>query len=186
MGERPYTEKQKRFMKVKTKDFSKEELDFLRVMLLPRSKYLPETEEGCFAYAREIVKDELFEKLKALIAEIKGRFGIDECVWKEGDHYARLYYKMKKAGRTFCMFTLDYDRFFLAVYFNGKEREAFEAERENFPREIIQWPYDVCMVKANGSKCVYFDIEEEKVCEAVMNIVLPFKARFYEKGAGKK
>ena len=42
MSERPYTEKQLRMIEVKKKLKTPKELDFLRRMLLPRTKYVPE------------------------------------------------------------------------------------------------------------------------------------------------
>ena len=107
--------------------------------------------------------------------EIELRFGVKERTWSAGDRFARLYCRLKKNGRTFCAFALDADKFYLAVYFNAEERRRFETVRNDFSREVIQWPYDFCPVRANGIQCVYYHLQDDRVKEHIFSL-LAFKA----------
>lgn len=185
MGERPYTYGQKRLLKVNRAKLDEKELDFLRICLLPRTKYLPDTEEERQRYAIEVVQEKTYAEMLALVAEIETRFGTDTRVWSAGDRMFRLFYRLKKNGRTFCAFALDHDKFYLAVYFNAEERARFEDVCDAFPRAEIRWTYDLCPVKANGTKCVYFNLRDEKVKCAVFS-VLAFKAKQGIGADGKK
>lgn len=181
MSERPYTEAQLRFIKVKKKEFTEKDFDFLRRMLLPRVKYLPDTEDECFALAQEILGEEKYAKMRALLAEVEERYQTEGRVWSAGDHFAKLYCRVKKFGRTFCAFNFLVEDLYLSVYFNAAERDRFEEERENFPRAEICWTYDICATMANGIKCVRFNILDEVVCKHVFAL-LDFKLRIAAKG----
>lgn len=176
MSERPYTEKQLRMIEVKKKLKTPKELDFLRRMLLPRTKYVPDTEEECRALAEEILTAERYTLFLALAKEIEERYAAKEHLWSAGEGKAKLVYRIKRGGRTFCAFLLEPDRFLLAVYFNAAERELFERMRASFDRTEIQWTYDITAVAANGVKRVVYDIESEEHRPYVYSL-LDFKAR---------
>ena len=57
MAERPYTYVQKKFLKIDPKKLTEEERDVLRRVLLPRTRYLPDTDDECLAYAYELVQE---------------------------------------------------------------------------------------------------------------------------------
>ena len=62
MAERPYTYVQKKFLKIDPKKLTEEERDVLRRVLLPRTRYLPDTDEECLAYAYELVQEPTYGK----------------------------------------------------------------------------------------------------------------------------
>lgn len=175
MAERPYTYVQKKFLKIDPKKLTEEEREVLRRVLLPRTRYLPDTDDECLAYAYELVQEPTYGKFLSFLHEIELRFGVKERTWSAGDRFARLYCRLKKNGRTFCAFALDADKFYLAVYFNAEERRRFEAVRNDFSREVIQWPYDFCPVRANGIQCVYYHLQDDRVKEHIFSL-LAFKA----------
>ena len=96
-----YTEAQKRLLKGAPKDLSGEERDFLRRMLLPRKRYLPQSEEEGCSLVRDIVGEQKLGCFCRVREEISARYGA-EGRWGAGDSRWRLFYRFSRGGRPFC------------------------------------------------------------------------------------
>ena len=55
-----YTEAQKNLLKIDMKDLTEAEKKVLRRALLPRKRYVPQTEEEGFSLARDMLGDEMY------------------------------------------------------------------------------------------------------------------------------
>lgn len=187
MDERPYTPAQQKMMKVSKKKLTEKDLDYLRTVLLPRSPYLPKTEEECFALAEEMLGKERYEKMCELLFAIEERFCTKELVWTGGDKIAELYCRVKRRGRTFCAFAITVNKYYLAVYFNAAERDLFEKEKTSFPVKEIRWPYNICGIRANGVKRVLFDVMDEEIRPHIFPVLdLKVRAESRQKSSAPK
>lgn len=73
--ERRYTEGQKRLLAFDPQDLDDDERELLRRVLLPRTKYLPQTDEEGKELALQMLKEEKFGKMLAFIEAIRSRYG---------------------------------------------------------------------------------------------------------------
>lgn len=161
-NERRYTEGQKILLKFDRAKLNDEERELLRRVLLPRTRYLPQTDEEGRELALQMLKEEKFCALFALLGEIRARYGELDCRWTRGDALWELYYSVKKGGEVLCRFGLCLDTFNLIISFGEEECARFERERDSFPRGAIQWTYDMAVAE-RGRKNLMFDTSDAKI-----------------------
>ena len=154
--ERRYTEGQKRLLAFDPQDLDDDERELLRRVLLPRTKYLPQTDEEGKELALQMLKEEKFGKMLAFIEAIRSRYGEVECRWTRGNHLWELFYSVRKGADVLCRFGICFNVFNLIITFGKKECERFEAERDSFPRCAVQWTYDMAVTE-HGRKNLMFD-----------------------------
>ena len=154
--ERRYTEGQKNLLAFRQSDLNAEERELLRRVLLPRTKYLPQTDAEGRELAKQMLLNEKYEALFALAEKIRERYGPLECRWARGDRLWDLYYSLRKGGTALCRFGICLDVFNLVLSFGRGECERFERERDTFPRDSIQWTCDMAVAE-NGRKNLMFD-----------------------------
>lgn len=165
-----YTEAQKKLLESAPKDLSETERDFLRLMLLPRKRYLPQSdEEGC-ALVRDIVGEQKFGCFCRARDEISVRYGA-EGRWGAGDSRWRLYYRFSRGGRPFCAFGLDLNTLHLILPFGSREREIFEKIRDSFSLLGICWTYDMIAVNGRGYKELKYDVSDPAIREDLLRLL---------------
>lgn len=161
--EQRYTAGQQNLLaRAKWKDLSVEEKDLLRWCLLPRKKYLPQSDDEGREIALQMLDTEKYDAMFRLVEDIRAQFGELTCGWVRGDEVWDLYYSLKRKGSLLCRIGLALDAFNLVVPLNKAERERFETERSTFPRMEVQWNYDMAAVR-NGQKYVMFDVSDPAV-----------------------
>ena len=156
-----YTEGQKVFLKLKTSALTEEEKDMLRVLMLPRNHYFPDTDKEREALAREILRGESYIHLadfRAAMREMYGDFG----EWCRGQKDVILYCRFRKGGKTICTVALRPDSAELIIRYGKRECELFAQERDHFPREGILWPYDYFSGK-EPNKVLRYDLSERSL-----------------------
>ncbi len=138
-----YTPEQKNLLKIDPKTYTEEEREAMRIVLLPRKKYLPQTdEEGLEIVSLALGSREKTELFLRCRRDIFARYSC-EGRWSAGDRSAVLYYRFSCKGKPLCALRVRIDHFELVFSLNKKEMEAFEKIRPNLSREDIQYGYDV-------------------------------------------
>lgn len=151
-----YTEAQKKFIALRDKGkLSEEEQRQVRVLLLPRGNFLPETEEECFSLAKEYLGEELYIVFHDFLQEVARAYDYS-AEWSRGDRDASLYCRLKRGTKTLCALGILLDHFDIVFYLGKSECERFERERDLFPRGGVQWSYDIAPVTHIG-KAVRLD-----------------------------
>lgn len=152
-----YTEAQKNLLKIDMKDLTEAEKKVLRRALLPRKRYVPQTEEEGFSLARDMLGDEMYASFFALVGEIRSAY---RCTtrWTGSNRWWRQRYCFYCDKFSLCAIAMDVDRYSLQIEFGERECRLFEAARRSFPREEVQWIYD-CAPWQNGKKLLQFDPE---------------------------
>lgn len=153
--EQRYTEAQKRFLKLDQSIMTEEEKDALRKLLLPRKRYLPESDAQGHELAADMLGREKYEEFLALVKKIKYVFGAEGC-WMRGDDLWELYYAIRMKDKTLCRIGISLDIFNLVLVFGRAECKKFELERDTYPRDEIQWTYDIARTEPKG-KYMMFD-----------------------------
>ena len=69
-----YTTAQKNLLKIRIEDLSEAEKKVLRRALLPRKRYIPETEQEGFELARDMLDEEKYANFYALVGEIRSAY----------------------------------------------------------------------------------------------------------------
>ena len=69
-----YTEAQKNLLKIDRSDLTDAENKVLRRALLPRKRYVPETDQEGFEIARDMLGDDLYANFSALVGEIRSAY----------------------------------------------------------------------------------------------------------------
>ncbi len=136
-----YVPAQKIFLKLKASMLTQEENEMLRILLLPRNHYFPETLEEREKLAKEILKGDTylaFSDFRNLMSE---KFA-DAGEWCRGRKDAIMFYRFRSTGRALCSVHLITDNPVLEIILGEKECKKFERERSFFPRDGIQWTYD--------------------------------------------
>ena len=164
-----YTQGQKVFFKLDKKKLTDEDLAQLHMLLLPRTAYLPATEEECAALAAEIIGEENFAKMTAFAKEVGSRFGTSGC-WGKGDKFCMLYYRLRAGGKTVCSLGMKPGRFFCILQYGKGECEKFEELRESFPRGAVQWTYDFANV-VHGVRRLSFSMSDKEVLPHLMRLI---------------
>lgn len=165
-----YTEGQKLLMARAPKDLNEEERAFLHRMLLPRRRYLPQTEEEGLALAEDILGAQKYADFLRVREDIRSRFGADGR-WSAGDSRWMLYYRFSVRGRALCALGMDENTLHAVILFGAREREAFERERNTFSRMGICWTYDLIAVNARGQKELKFDVTDGSIYEEVLRLL---------------
>lgn len=165
-----YTEAQKSLLKGAPKDLSGEERDFLRRMLLPRKRYLPQSEEEGCSLVRDIVGEQKLGCFCRVREEISARYGA-EGRWGAGDSRWRLFYRFSRGGRPFCSFGMDLNTLHLILPFGLRERETFERMRDTFSLLGICWTYDMIAVNGRGYKELKYDVSDPAIREELFRLL---------------
>lgn len=152
------------------KDLNEEERAFLHRMLLPRRRYLPQTEEEGLALAEDILGAQKYADFLRVREDIRSRFGADGR-WSAGDSRWMLYYRFSVRGRALCALGMDENTLHAVILFGAREREAFERERNTFSRMGICWTYDLIAVNARGQKELKFDVTDGSIYEEVLRLL---------------
>ena len=160
--ERRYTEGQKQLLSIDQSALSDSERDLLRRVLLPRTKYLPQSDEEGRELAKQMLGETGYNALFAMAEEIRKRYGEIECGWTRGNGLWDLYYTVKKDGDALCRFGLRFNMFNLVISFGREECELFERERDIFPRDAVQWIFDTSAIE-RGRKILMFDITDPRI-----------------------
>ncbi len=150
-----YTPEQKRLLKIDPKTYTEEEREAMRIVLLPRKRYLPQSDED----GMEIVSLALGKAEKVALfcrcrEEILSRYPC-EGRWSAGDKSAVLYYRFSLKGKPLCALRIRIDHFELMFSFGKKEMDLFEKVRHTFPRESIQYGYDASGLNAKRKILAY-------------------------------
>lgn len=162
-NEQRYTAGQKVLLSsVKWDKLSAEEKDLLRRCLLPRTKYLPRSDEEGREIALQMLDTEKYDAMFRLVEDICAQFGELTCGWARGDEIWELYYSLRRKSSLLCRIGLALNVFYLVIPLNHAECERFEAERDKFPRMEIQWNYDMAPLR-NGQKYAMFDVSDPAV-----------------------
>ena len=136
-----YTLGQKAFLKLDSRKFTDEDLEVLRIMLLPRNHYLPKTEDECAMLSRQILNEEsyaLFSEFRDFMCEHLGVQG----EWGKGRKNAILQYRFRLRGKTLCSVALCVDNPKLEITLGASEQKKFERVRHTFSKKDILWSYD--------------------------------------------
>ena len=161
--ERRYTEGQENLLhKIGHTELDEQEQELLRRVLLPRKKYLPQSDAEGREIALQMLKEEKYNLLFSFIGELRARYGELDCRWTRGDRAWDLFYSVRSGGKVLCRFGLSFDTFDLIICFGKKECERFEKEREFYPRDLVQWPYDMAPME-QGRKNISFDISDPAI-----------------------
>lgn len=129
----------------------------LRRALLPRKRYIPETEQEGFDLARDMLDERKYANLYALVGEIRSAY---HCTtyWKGGSRWWRQKYCFVCDKMPLCAIAVAVDRYKLQIEFGERECRLFEMARSSFPREEIQWIFDTA-VWCGGKKLLQLDPE---------------------------
>ena len=173
--ERRYTEGQQKLLKFDPATLEEKERELLRRVLLPRTKYLPQTDQEGRELAMQMLKKEKYDELFAMVGELCERYGELECRWTRGNRLWDLFYTVKKGGEVLCRFGLSLNVFHMIISFGREECERFERERDSFPRDAIQWTFDMAEVE-NGRKNLMFDISVSNIRRHIFQL-LAYKRR---------
>lgn len=157
--ERRYTKGQKVLLKFDRSELDEPEREVLRRVLLPRTKYLPCTDEEGRELALQMLKEEKYAAMLAMADEIRARYGELEFRWVRGEGFWDLFYSVRKNGTALCRFGLRFNLCELIVAFGKEECDQFERDRDMFPRGSVQWIYDMADV-VRGSKTLMFDFTD--------------------------
>lgn len=154
--ERRYTEGQKALLAIDQSKLGAEERELLRRVLLPRTKYLPQSDEEGRELALQMLQQKKYDAMFTLVDEIRSRYGALECRWTRGDRLWDLFYSLRKNGKVLCRFGICLNLFNMILSFGRAECERFEKDRDSFPRDTIQWTFDMSAT-VNGRKCLMYD-----------------------------
>lgn len=152
------------------KDLTEEESAFLRRMLLPRKRYLPQTDKEGLTLAKDILGERKYEEFLRIREEICSLFGADGR-WSAGDSRWKLYYRFSVRGRALCALGMDEETLHAVVRFGAREMEVFERERNTFSRLGICWTYDLIGVNARGIKELKYDVTDRSVYAEVLRLL---------------
>lgn len=164
-----YTEAQKNFLKLDPKTLTDEERAQLHLLLLPRTAYLPATDEECAALAEEILGKDCFGKMLNFARDIESRFDACGC-WSKGDKFCLLYYRLRASGKTICSLGLVPGKFLCVLQFGKSEMEKFEMLRNTFPRAEIQWTYDFAN-EIHGVKRLCFEMSDPSIFANLIRLI---------------
>ena len=164
-----YTEAQKLLLRFDPSTFSEQERYIVRRAMLPRKRYVPQTDEEGEALAHEILGDPEYERFAGVRADISRRYGA-EGRWSAGDHRWNLLYRFSADGKALCALAMSLNLFELLFTFGKREMEAFERIRSTFSRAGIQWTYDMSVEK-NGRKLLSFDLRDLPTYEEVFRLL---------------
>lgn len=183
--EQRYTEAQKRFLKLDQSTMTEEEKEAMRKLLLPRKSYLPESDVQGHELAKEMLGPQRYETFYALARQIEAIFGA-KGRWMRGDELWGLYYGIRRKDRTLCRVGISLDIFNLVIVFGRAECEKFERERDTYPRDEIQWTFDIARHETNG-KYMMFDTSSPltrlhlfRLLSYKMKPQCPFSAKDFE------
>ena len=151
-----YTDAQKCFLALDPKKLTAEEHEMLRVLLLPRTNFLPDSDEECASLAREFLGEQLYSAMRSFCGVVRAYYDAEEC-WAKGDRYCKLYYRFRAGGKPLCSLGIRQNRIEVIIGFVRSDCIAFEKERQRFPRKEIQWTYDITNM-INGTKRLAFPL----------------------------
>ncbi len=165
-----YTEGQKSLMAHAPKDLTEEERAFLHRMLLPRKRYLPQSEEEALSLAKDILGEQKYADFLRIRDDICLRFGA-EGRWSAGDSRWMLYYRFSVKGRALCALGMDEGTLHAVILFGPRAREAFERKRNTFSRLGICWTYDLIDLNSRGLKELKYDVTSPSLYPEVLRLL---------------
>lgn len=165
-----YTDGQKNFLKLRQEDLSEQEREMVRYLLLPRKRYLPQTEEEALCLVRDIVGEQRAETFCEVRRDLAERFGVAGR-WSAGDSRWRLYCRFSVKGRSLCSIGMDYNVLHMIILFGAREREKFETERDRFSRLGICWTYDLIGINSRGLKELKYDITDATLYPELLRLL---------------
>ena len=151
-----YTEAQKKLLKFEKEDLTEAERRVLRRALLPRKRYIPQTDEEGFSLTRDMLDKEKYIDFCALAEEIRASYRGTTTRWMGGNRWWRQRLCFLCDKTMLCALAVTVDHFRLQIEFGERECRMFETARESFPREEIQWLFDTAVWK-NGKKLLQID-----------------------------
>lgn len=151
-----YTEAQKKLLKFEKEDLTEAERKVLRRALLPRKRYIPQTDEEGFSLTRDMLDKEKYIDFCALAEEIRASYRGTTTRWMGGNRWWRQRLCFLCDKTMLCALAVTVDHFRLQIEFGERECRLFETARESFPREEIQWLFDTAVWK-NGKKLLQID-----------------------------
>ena len=151
-----YTEAQKKLLKFEKEDLTEAERKVLRRALLPRKRYIPQTDEEGFSLTRDMLDKEKYIDFCALAEEIRASYRGTTTRWMGGNRWWRQRLCFLCDKTMLCALAVTVDHFRLQIEFGERECRLFEKARESFPREEIQWLFDTAVWK-NGKKLLQID-----------------------------
>ena len=164
-----YPDAQKKFLKLKPESLTAEEKEMLRVLMLPRNHYFPDTEEECEDLAREILKGESYAHFADFRALLFEKYG-DAGEWCRGIKDVILFCRFRKGGKSLCSVALRADDPELVITLGEKECRAFDEIRDGFPRDGILWVYDN-FAGAGKQKTLRYDLSERRLWQYYLRII---------------
>lgn len=101
-----------------------------------------------------LVGKDLYEVWRKLCASLDEKYDM-ERLWNKGGKAWRYEYKYRRGGKTLCALYARENRIGFMVILGKDERLKFEADRENYPKEI-QEKYDEAQAYHDG-KWILFE-----------------------------
>ena len=125
-----YTEAQKNLLKIKTDDLTEEEKRVLKIALLPRKRYVPQTEEEGMSLAEDMLGHEMYLNFVVLADEIRASY---RCTtkWTGSNRWWRQCYNFYCDKFFLCAIAMDVDTYSLQIEFGERECRLFEAARRS-------------------------------------------------------
>lgn len=120
-----------------------------------------------------LIGEQLYSVWIALCKQIDANYDM-ECMWNSGGKAWTYEYKYRRGGKTLCALYAREDCFGFMVILGKIEREKFEAERENFSKEV-QEIYDSATTYHDG-KWIMFELKDTLLFED-MDKMLRIKRR---------
>lgn len=176
-----YTPEQKILLKIDPKTYTEEEKEEMRIVLLPRKKYLPQSdEEGMEIVSLALGSRERTDLFRRCRDDIFARYSC-EGRWSAGDKSAVLYYRFSVRGKPLCALRVRIDHFELVFTLGKKEMESFEQIRSTLPKQDIQYGYDVTGWDVDRKVLAYsMDRSYEDVFRVLALRCPPDKTKFRE------
>lgn len=120
-----------------------------------------------------LIGEQLYAVWIALCKQIDANYDM-ECMWNSGGKAWTYEYKYRRGGKTLCALYAREKCFGFMVILGKAEREKFEAERENFSKEV-QEIYDSATTYHDG-KWIMFELKDTLLFED-MDRMLRIKRR---------
>ena len=115
-----------------------------------------------------LLGNEKYEVWKAVCAAVEKRYEM-ETIWSNGGKKWDYEYKYRRGGKTLCCLYARQDVMGFMVIFGRAEREKFEAQRTEFPKEITD-VYDNSETYHDG-KWMMFYLEDTEMIDSLMKLL---------------
>lgn len=158
-----YTEGQEilRKLQAKGKRWTQEEEAVFERALLPRTVFLPDSEDECRALASAWLGEELTACMDRFLHELERVYGALDVHWVRGGMRRAMYLSVHSGGKPLCRLAVDYRILDLVIAFGAAECARFERARNAFPAEV-RWAFDFFPVE-RGVRTVRLDLAQEEM-----------------------